>query len=438
MSSGAPSLNAVHPSPQVPPTAPASPRRAPGLLRGVLGWWGALFFNLALLGLPVGLLMLVQAMQGVQLTQYESSPQALAQTRAALERQAAELVPPDVERKAALSFLVGREVTEGDAEAARGFLMAAGTVLPGSESTRLFQRLKVNHTDEDLADQAVRFLDPTLAYAYSRIQSGRAAGAGGATFFLVGDERDLAQTARRWLDGGETDVLAVGLAGLTVVDFGLEEPAAAAVRVGASVLKSAKAAGRLRPELQARLAADLAAAFPPTVLRAQLDAALNAPGALAEEGQAVVRALRASVTQPGFANLIVHLQDLRGAAAYTSPAGALHLIAKARQPADFARLHVIAEAGRERAVAVAKRSPADGAFLAMAPMTFRAPPEVVIAAGVILASVLLLLAATVMVLKQAVERAYHADLPPVRMITPRVGRSKALPKPASERVQPVS
>lgn len=406
--------------------------------RGVLGWWSALAFNLGLLAVPVGLFLLVVAMDGVTLVRFEATPAALATARQSIERQAAALIPRDVDRKDALNMLVGREVADGDAEAARGFLMAAGAVLPGPESARLFQSLKANHSDEDLAAAAVRFLDPGLASAYLRIQSGRASGGAGAAFFLIGDERDLSVAARRWLEGSRTDEVSLLLSGLTVVDFSLDADSAAAVRVGASLLKSAKAAGRMSDAMSRSLTTALESAIPPTILRQQLEMAFSQPGAMADEGLAVANSFRASVAALSFQKLVSALRQLRGAAAYTSPAGALHLISQANRPQDFARLHLVAQAGRERAAAVAKRAPATGAFLDAAQVTWRFPPAVLQAMAILAGAILLLAIATLSVLKQAIGRTLRPPTDPSSSSQPRIATSKRLPSPKATRSKAVA
>jgi hypothetical protein len=412
-------------------SSPGDPAFARGRgKRAMLGWWGGLAFNLALLGLPAGLVMLVLAMDGVALTHFETTPQALIQARQGVERAAGALVPRDLDRARALDFLVAREVTAGDADAARGLLLSAGAIMPGPDSARLYQRLLVNHTDDDVEAAALRFLEPTVAEGYLRIRGGRPSASGnGAALFLVGDDRELAQTARRWLELGGEDVTALTLSALSVVDFGLDPDSAASLRAGASLLKSARSAGRVSPALAARLSAEMAAITPPALVRINLASAFAAPGALADEGAAVAQAMRVSVSAGPFQRFVRQVGELRAVALATSPAGALYLIAHAQSPADFPRLRLLAEAGRERAAAVAKRTPITAALLDAAPATWRAPPGVVGAVGFIFACLLVLLGATALVLKHAVERTIAEQGLPIRVVTPRVGRTRALPKP---------
>lgn len=435
-SAPAPVEEPLRPEPAPAPSFP--PARAPRRRR-MLGWWSALFFNLALVGLPLGLVMLVSAMEGVELVRYEATPEALASAKAAVESQAARLAPADMPRDQALSFLVGREVTEGDAEAARGFLMAAGAILPGPDSSRLYQRLKANYSEEDLAAAAVRFLDPALQGAYLQIQSGRAASAGETAFFIVGDERELATAAQRWLLGERTDMTSLVLSGLTVADVGLPAALAEALRVGASVLRSAKAAGRLSPQLSESLSKELALVAPPQALRSALQAALGAPGALADEGGAVALAFKSTLVEAPLRRFAASLQALRGAAAYTSPAGSLYLIAHAQSVADFPRLQLLAQAARERAVAVAKRAPVDGRFLDAAPVTWRWPTPVLVALALIIVCVLAMLVGAMLALQHALERSLRPqDAPAATRPAIAVASTPQLPKPAPQPPAPVS
>ncbi len=407
------------------PQAAASSRRR---RRGVLGWWSSMAFNAALFALPLCFLVLAAAMEGVQLARYEPTPPALASAKSNIEQRLRDLTPRDVPREQALSFLVGRETTEGDAEAARGFLMAAGAILPGAQVTRLYQSLRAGSSEEDLASTAARFLEPTIADGYLRIQSGRAQS--GGAFYLLGDTRELAQAARRWLEAGDSDGGSLILSGLSVIDFGLPADAATSVRVGASVLKSARAAGRLSPESSAALAVMVERAFPSEALRTELRRALAAPEALADEGAAAAQALRGVRYDPAFRAMIAPLAAVRGIAAATSPSGALRLIAHARTPADFEPLSLLAQAGRERAVALAKRTTVEANLAALAPVTWRIPPVVLYAAAALVACVFGLLIATVFVLKHALERAVNTQpTGAVTALAPRIGLARALPRP---------
>lgn len=420
---GAPSVVAGGPIDAVNEARPARRRG-----RGVLGWWSAMVFNAALLGLPVALTGLVASMEGVQLARYEATAPALAAAKSAIEGRLKDLAPREVPREQALSFLVGREATEGDAESARGVLMAAGSILPGPQATRLYQGIKAASTDEDIASAAARFLEPTVADAYARIQSGRAAS--GGAFFLVGDGRELAQAARRWLETADSDSIGLILTGLTVVDFGVSADEAASIRVGASVLKSARAAGRLSPELSTSVSGLAEQAFPVDALRAELTRALSSPAALSDEGAAASQAFQSVRYEPAFRAMIPVLAAVRRVAAETSPSGALRLIAHARDPKDFERLSLLAQAGRERAVALAKRTAIDANLVSLAPVTWRVPASVLYFGGALALCVLILLIATVCVLRQALERAAQTSAPIGSALEPhRIGRAKALPNP---------
>jgi hypothetical protein len=367
---------------------------------------------------------LVVAMDGVELARFEASPAALAQAKASLERHAASLSPREVPREEALEYIVAREVAEGDAEAARGALMSAGAILPGPQSARLFQRLRAGHTDDDIVNTALRFIEPDLANRFLGVQGGVPSGAGGGAFFIVGDDRELAGLARRWSQGAQADLVALVLSGLIVTDLGLPAADAETLRVGASMLKSAKSAGRLSPELSARLTMALATLAPPASLREKLAAALADPAALADEGAAVKSAFAAAIAPAALQKLAPRFAALRAIVAHTSPAGALRLINLAREPADFDRLALLAQAGRERAVLVAKRTSRPAAVLDSAPVTWRVPGDVAVALAVLLVGLIALLSATVMVLKHAVERTIH---------TPPGAAGPALPKPAKPR-----
>jgi hypothetical protein len=420
--------------PSVEPGAKGAKKRR----SGVLGWWSALIFNLGLLGLPIGLVMLVVAMEGVELARFEASPASLAQARGALERMAAGLAPREAPRSDVLNALFSREVAEGDVEAARGVLMSAGAVLPGPESARLFQRLKAGHSDDDLAAAALRFVEPDVASRFLGLQGGAPRGEAGGAYFIVGDDRELATLARRWLNTGRSDATALILSGLTVADLGLSAAETEQVRIGASILKSATSAGRLGPELSDALGEALAAIAPAELLGVSLDSALAAPGALADEGAAVKQAFAAAISPAALKRFVPRFSALRGVVAHTSPAGALHLIKQARAPTDFARLELLAQAGRERAVLVAKRTTRPAAFLDAAPATWRAPSGVLSALAVLGLAFAALVLATVLVLKHAVERTIDGGQATVGSTAPRLSQTRRLAKPAKSPPEAVS
>jgi hypothetical protein len=288
---------------------------------------------------------------------YPPTPAARRATRAEIEHIAVQLLPDGMDRRRAWEELVARELREGDPHAARGFVLAAQTLLAPADAGRIDRQLGARASDADIAAAAEQLLsnetrDEFAEAARWMAQSDDAGARDPAAFLVLGRERDLAQQAHEWLSGRDPDHLTLVLVG---VGAALEERVGPHIALGASALKDARRANRLVSDLAHSLEAAAERAVPAACLRPALRRVASDPAALADEGRAAADAFRACVDDQGLAAFNAQLAEIADMAAATSSRGAARLLAQARDLRDLARLRLVAQAGGDRAVAVAKR-----------------------------------------------------------------------------------
>jgi hypothetical protein len=260
-------------------------------------------------------------------------------------------------------------------------------MLPQADAQRLEAQLPTNADDNLRAKTALIFLDDDVRRQYEAGASplgaatrgagdvvagavtGRAdnpsqmAGAITSDFFVLGDLRDIGVQGARWVNGEPVDVFVLTLSGVGVaLSAGTAATAGAAspARAGASVIKAAKRAGKLSTRFTAHLEERLFKAIPPQRLKQEISAALaEAKGG--DASAAIAKAFVNSVDPAGYKALSEELADIKAISDATDSTGAVRLLEHAEDATDLKRLRLDAEAGGDRAVAVAKR--ADGVKL---------------------------------------------------------------------------
>ncbi len=172
-----------------------------------------------------------------------------------------------------------------------------------------------------------------------------------ATLDVLGDSRDLAMQAGRWLRNEEFDQFNFTLSGLglTVID--------PRYRSGASVVRSAHRARRLNPDLHAYLSDKIYQSASLDDMRRKLTAALQNAPAVQTQGSVVEAVFRESVEPSALIRLEDDLGLIRDIARHTSTADALEFLQIARSSADLRRARLVAVAGGDRAVALARLMP---------------------------------------------------------------------------------
>lgn len=324
------------------------------------GALSAFAMNACLFLLPLAGAALLTTFSSPQVFGYQPTAVALAATRADIEAAVTKLLTPGLDRRRAWEALVARELGGGDPHAARGFVLSARTILGGSHINAIESLLGPDPTDAEIAAASATQLSNETRDAFSQAAGWMAqsdARPDPAAFLVFASARDFADQAEAWLAGHDSDHLALVLTGLHVA-YGRRLPPR--IALGASALKDARRADRLRPELARALEHNAALAAPPNRLRALLSAAMAQSAWLTDGGASAAAAFRSAIDSSGYRTLAERLAEIGDMAAATSSRGAGRLLAQARHRDDLPRLRLVAQAGGDRAVAVAKRAPPDG------------------------------------------------------------------------------
>jgi hypothetical protein len=181
-----------------------------------------------------------------------------------------------------------------------------------------------------------------------------------ADLLVIGDVRDLAREGGKWARGEEPDQFVAGLAAVglaataaTAVTIGAAGPA----RVGLSLVKGARKAGRLGGRLAGALGRQVGEVVDFVKLRSALT------GAKLTEPQAAAAAVRASVRMDRAGDLNRALTDIGTLQAKIGTRGTLNALGLAEDTGDLNRLSRLADAkgGKTRAIL---KTAGRGAFIA--------------------------------------------------------------------------
>lgn len=330
--------------------------------------------------------------------------EVLADTRKIIDRSLNQLAANSDDKRANWAGRVKRELIEQDLSAARGFLLAAPSMLNaddvrsleaaaesepyGSADQRLV-RAALLFLPNDVRQQYETLLDPpelriTLPAEATTIETLPAdteeastsdvaltsapveapieetpALERNAAFSILGTKEDLVNNSQRWIAQDPVDDFVLRLAGLAHLAIDGEIPLDSDTRANdftqsASILKSAKRAGRLEQAYLDLLGDRLEAALPHDDLSALLNERLNVIAPRAELIAPVMEAFRTSVKPEALEPLFEDFELISDIAADTSPTGAMFLLEQASSRDDVLRARRIARAGSDRAVALVK------------------------------------------------------------------------------------
>ena len=337
------------------PAAPLHPRRgarASGVAASSI--IAALVFNASLIMLPFAGASLLRSATAGDLIDFAPTAATIKNTRAALANEAGRFAPSGgTARREEWNNLIAREMAENDVAAARGFALSATALLGPGDAAKVQRQMKPGAGDAELLDAALPLIEPT--FARQRFRAVMRMSERGS-FDVLGDARETASAAQRWLAGEPVDLFLFALGGATLTSAGID-PLQDDVRLGASVIKVAKNSAKLSPQFTAMIEQELAAAVPTERLRAELAAAFQNREAIVDEGAAATLAFSRAIDRDAYAVLTSDLAHIGATARAASPAGAAQLLTHVRDRRDLQRLELLAVATGERAVAVAKRSP---------------------------------------------------------------------------------
>ncbi len=375
-----------------------------------VGWMLSVMFNSLLILVPViGARTLAQAYAGTELAE-KPGVDAIAQTSRRIDAAFADRVPRDTEQR--FAFWQDKVVASFEARdyaALRGYLLAAPAMLPPDqgEQIRLRAEAEIEGTAEDrLIRSSLRKLPEAIALQVApavgvdiddliapptpsgEVADGDAgelapppspeaagppagdssedpaplpegtvisASIGAASdeqFQLLGSYADLAILSQRWLAGDRRETLTLKLTGLGLAQQELTDGLSDATARAVSVIKSADRAGRLDPAFVAFLEAAAERALPDSILLPALEAAFSELATTEVRSARVRDAFRAALDREAMAALEKELGHIDRIATLMGPKGTIALLAMAQDGSDLRRLRLIAEAGRERAVAL--------------------------------------------------------------------------------------
>lgn len=351
--------------------------------------YAALAFNAALCATPLMAAQAAFLAYGGPRDTAEATQGSLDATRQAIDARFVRLAStgPGSPREV-WAELVRTEIETGEMATVNGLLLAAPAMLKGDDGEALRARIDVadQRGDAAMIAAAASFLPDNVQAEYERrttslmslLQNSAPAPAdaaptaspvrfgpappedeGRSEFAMLGDMPELAMQAARWAREDRFDEFPFVLSGFGLV---LADDEA---REGASIVMSAYRSDRLDPDFKLHLQSRLFQAAPPQRLKRRLDAQFQSEFGYATDGPAAVEiAFRESSSDKTAAAAVESLsRDLRiiqNISRNTSPASAVAILSQVGNAGDLNRARLVAEAGGDRAVALAKY---DGARL---------------------------------------------------------------------------
>lgn len=363
------------------------------------GWAHAIVFNALMILLPILAARIVIAAFSVQGFGATPTPEALSETRRSIDSAFTTLSPRSADHRSYWADLFDRELRARDMSAARGFLLAAPLMLDGDDSRALRAAADADISgteDQRVASAALLFLPDDVRARYERstrppsmatpavvspdeaVVPSKANGdpdpiedqrqvsasaeptlrtarlASNSRFSVLGDFSDLADRSRRWINGERVDAFVLRLTGLGMVATSTrEEPID--IELAASILKSAHRAGRLQPSYARYLDQRLNAVISENDLGPQLAAVFEDVSPRSVQATKVRDAFIATLRPDALPRLEEDLALITRIADLTSPNGAITMLEHVRSSEDLRRARLIAEAGGDRAPALAKQ-----------------------------------------------------------------------------------
>jgi hypothetical protein len=331
--------------------------------------YAALIFNAALCVAPFIGASAVKIAYGEDKPQYDTSPEALAATSQAMDARFTHLATAgDGSPREVWAQYVREEIQANDDAGVRGFLLAAPAMLKGQDGESLKARLAVadGGGEQSLIDAALAYLPEDVQEAYEKhttpavsllqnaaprpdtATADEQPAENAPTFSVLGDLRDLARTAANWVHEAKIDEFAFTLAGvgLTVADPESRE--------GASLVLSARRAQRLDPKFEAYLQRKLYAAVAPARIKHALAGEFQGEFGYVSNTPVIERVFKTSVDRAALESLESDLNVIRDISRETSPISTVALLSQVKDGGDLRRARLVAKAGHDRAVALAR------------------------------------------------------------------------------------
>ena len=347
------------------------------------GWMSALLFNALLIGFAYITSLLIVENKKALGEEFVTSSEAVSATQAKMSEMFSAMVPEGREPREFWASEINKQLAENDLDAARGLLLAAPSMLNKKDAGAVLVAAETEtegRLDERLLSASTLFLPDDVRAKYARATSpvefnsvdidpsvdGDASDepdtktpdqSTSSAFFVLGNERDLAYQAAGWLRDDRVDTFSLSISGLGLAaqqgKFKKTKFTDTMLR-GASLIKSARRAGRLRPEFEEFLEKRLENALPAERLRKELMTRFNEGGSIFIQSDAILAAFVAATNE---ANLEPFLEDLERLAHLSDDrtnASAMTIIETISSLRDLKRAELIAFSGGDRAVVLAK------------------------------------------------------------------------------------
>ncbi len=278
-------------------------------------------------------------------------------------------------------------VLESDFAAARGYLLSAPYMFNKSDAAALqsaFEEEYSGDDDERLARAALIFLPDSVRASYqiaiappdyerpatstapaSVAPSGdmvsRAAPEllpdplkTNLSMLLFGDAEDLTRRSQRWLIDDQSDSFSLRLRAIGLIKSQSGTSDQAAFGEAASILTAGHRASRLSRKFTQSMTEKVEATLPEAALQARLNVAFEPVMTTTDRSREIVLAYEETINPAGLESLSAEMETIARLAKLTSPAGALTLIEQIETPDHMQRALLLAEAGGERSVALAR------------------------------------------------------------------------------------
>jgi hypothetical protein len=349
--------------------------------------YAALIFNAAICISPFIAARAISTAYGDKRPAFEATSEALTATRQAIDARFQRLASNgNGSPREVWSGLVRDELEAGNMATVNGLMLAAPAMLGPGDGDALKERISVSDMTGEAAvvDAALAYLPEDVQDAYQRrtasilsMFSNNAPGAavkdaaakdgakdagdqtaqlasaeedtGHAEFNILGDLRDLAFQAARWSRSDRIDEFAFTLAGTALT---LADPEA---REGASIILSARRAQRLDPDFELYLERKLFEAAQPQELKRLLEGEFQNEYGISAKGASVIESVfKSSADREALESFFADLRIVRDIARDTSPISAVAILSQVKDGADLRRAQLVAQAGGDRAVALAR------------------------------------------------------------------------------------
>jgi hypothetical protein len=352
--------------------------------------YAALLFNASICVAPfIGARAVSTAYGSAPEPQFEATNASLAATSQAIDGRLKRLTTSvEGEPRDVWAGYIRNELEAGDMTTVDGFMLAAPAMLGGGpDGESLKARIAVSNGSGDAAliNAALAYLPEDVQDAYERrsasivsmfdnaapaaaVSGASASPAGSATaadattpaaaaddagdrvqFHVLGDLHDMAVQAAAWARDEHINEFAFMLAGVGLV---MADSDAAE---GASIALSAQRAGRLDDAFQKYLERKLFLAAPPQRIKRLLAGEFqNDYGYLTSGPSVVENVFKSSVDHEALESLFSDLRIMREIARDTSPVAAVAILSEVRDGSDLRRASLVAKAGGNRAVALAR------------------------------------------------------------------------------------